>query len=514
MSRKTKEQIKSNATGSWLLLAVLGAIVAWMCGCVIWLGDDVDYGFIIRDHVWTSQGQISSPADIISSQVVHYQNTNGRVVAHSLVQLFCGVLGQGVFTVCNALVYILFAWLLVRLGGLRRPLGHPWSLATAAILILLSFVTKMMPSCQIGYVWMFTLTLLWLNLFIHKPRAGWAATAGIALLGLLAGNGQEGLSIGMSAALGIWWLRHRCRVGIRRTVWLIFYWLGTLSVCLSPGTLARSGRTDIGLGDSLLYMTLALRAVYILIAVMLWLHFRQRTSWRSMWRRSALWLNTAAILLAFNLFVGVFSNRQLFGAEMAAIIALLRLLPGHSFNKLWTAVFAALALMLSVHQISCATAVSQQYRDITAAYCYSRDGVVLYDRTLGSLNPLDREFRIYEDLTGYGAHETRRTIVKDFGRRFPGAMPLRLYPAAITRLSQPTDTVIEFAPQHYMALVTGNRPDRFCIESHNAILPWIKYRDESIADGYPAAGGPGWYVTLIAPWRPFVKIDTIYVKKQ
>ena len=98
-------------------------------------------------------------------------------------------------------------------------------------------------------------------------------------------------------------------------------------------------------------------------------------------------------------------------------------------------------------------------------------------------------------------------------RRFPGAAPLRLYPAAINRLEAPADTALEYAPQHYMVLVTENKPEKFRIESHNSLLPWIKYTDETVADGYPAVGGQGWYATIVAPWRPFVKIDSIYVKR-
>ncbi|MDE5643093.1 MAG: hypothetical protein K2I56_06335 [Muribaculaceae bacterium] len=500
-------------TRSFLILAALCLLMSWMTSSAIWLGDDVDYGFVIHDHVWTSSGEITSAGDIISSQVAHYHNTNGRFVAHTLVQLFCGVLGKGAFTLCNALVYFAFAWLAVRLGGVRHPLRHPLATATAAAIIPLAFLTKMMPSCQIGFVWMFTLSMAWLNLFIHRPRAGLLSSAGIALLGIVAGNGQEALSIGLSAALGIWWLRRGCCIGLRRSIWLFCYWAGTLSVCLAPGTLSRSGRLDIALPDSLMYLLLSLRVVYILIAVMLWLHFRQKESMRQIWRKAALWLNTAVILLLFNLWVGVYSNRQLFGVELAAMIAVIRLLSGHSLNRVWLIIIAAASLFTCVHQIGCARKVSRQFRDIATLYLASPDGTVFYDRTLGSVNPFDREYRIYEDITGYGAHETRRTLVKAFARRYPDRPPLRLYPMAINRLSAPIDTAIEYEPQHYMVLVTGDKPEKFRIEGHNAIFPWIKYSEESVAAGYPAIGGLGWYATIVAPWRPFATIDTIYVKR-
>ena len=493
-------------------MGILCFFIAWMSSVVTWLGDDVDYGFVIHDHVWTSSGDINSPADIISSQITHYSNTNGRFVAHSLVQLFCGVLGKGMFVLCNALVYLAFAWLIVRMGGVRKPMRNPMSTATVASVIPLLFLTKMMPSCQIGFVWMFTLTLAWLYLFIYKARTGAIGTAGIALLGILAGNGQEALSIGMSAALGLWWLHKRCRIGLRRTLWLLCYWAGTLSVCLAPGTLARSGRMDIPLFDSIFYMAMSLRAVYILAAVIMWLRFSRKTSWNTIWNKSALWLNITVIMLIFNLWAGVYSNRQLFGAELAAAIATLRLLPNHRFSTLWLTVFACLSAYICIHQINCAKKVSAQYNDITSMFLASPDGVVLYDRTLGSTGTFDREFRIYEDITGYGAHETRRTLIKDFGRRFPTHPRLQLYPMAITRLTYAADTAIEYAPQHYMVIVTENKPEKFRIHSHNAIMPWISYTDESVADGYPAVGAPGWYATLVAPWRPFAVIDSITKK--
>lgn len=495
------------------VLALLAIVVAWLSRTVVWLGDDVDYAFIIHDNVWTSSGHINSLSDLLQSQAVHWTNANGRAVAHTLVQLFCGVLGQGAFVVCNALVYCLFVWLVVRMAGVRKPLSNPMAIATAAVLTPLCFLTKMMPSCQIGFVWMFCLSLLWLHLFVSRPRCGWLATAGIALLGLLAGNGQEALSIGLSGALAIWMIRRRGAVGLRRGLWIVFYWLGTASSCFSPGTLGRAGRLQIDFSDSLIYLVFASRALYLLIAVMLWLRLRHGMGWRRQWRRAALYLNAALILLVFNLYIGVYSNRQLFGLELMAVIAILRLLPGHAFKRLWLAVFAVLALWLCIHQQRCAARVTQQYRDIVESYLGAPDGTVLYDRTLGSLNPFDREFRIYEDITGYGAHETRRTLIKDVSDRYPGRYPLRLYPMAITRLSAPVDTVVEYAPGHYMVLVTENRPDKFRIESHNTILPWIKYTDETVADGYPAVGGPGWYATLVAPWRPFAEIDSIYVKR-
>ena len=116
---------------SEFFLMALAAVVAWLSAGVLWLGDDVDYGFFIVDSIWNSHGSIDSVAEFFQSQANHYINVNGRFVAHALVQLFCAVLGQKVFAVCNGLVYCLFVMLLLKVAGvgLRRQMRSPAAVA-------------------------------------------------------------------------------------------------------------------------------------------------------------------------------------------------------------------------------------------------------------------------------------------------------------------------------------------------------------------------------------------------
>ena len=72
------------------------------------LMDDYSYSFS-----WASGERIRSPLEIVASMRIHRENTNGRVVAHSLVQLML-MLPKAVFNCLNALNTVLIAYLFYR----------------------------------------------------------------------------------------------------------------------------------------------------------------------------------------------------------------------------------------------------------------------------------------------------------------------------------------------------------------------------------------------------------------
>lgn len=92
------------------------------------LKDDYSYCF-----AWGTNERITSIAQIPASMAVHRQLTNGRVVAHSLVQLIL-IAPKAVFNLLNALNAVLLAWLFRRHF---RDLGESRS---ALLLILGAFL--------------------------------------------------------------------------------------------------------------------------------------------------------------------------------------------------------------------------------------------------------------------------------------------------------------------------------------------------------------------------------------
>lgn len=488
----------------WLsagVLALLAAAVAVMSLAVVWLGDDVDYRYFIHRSIWDSNGSFHSVGQFFASQANHYWYVNGRTVAHVFVQLFCGVLGQTAFAVCNALVYPLFVFLLARLAGVAHPMRQPMALAGIASLALLTFVTKMMPSTQIGFVWMFALVLGWLLVFRCIRRAGWWLRILLLLFSILAGNSQEALTIGVSAALGLWWLSRRCRVGTARMWMLAGFWAGTLACCLSPGTLHRADATVIPFADSLLYMAMSLRATWLLAVVAVWLVVGHRTSWRRIWRRGALPLLALAVLIIFNLVIGVYSNRQLFGAELMALVIIFRILPSHRFPLVPTVLFAAAAVaMVSVQTVG-ALDVRRQYSEMADLYLESRDNHVYYNRRLASTNIFMREFRIYEEVVGRNNHDTRHSLQKDFAVRVkPRKRWPWIQPAVTAGRDFSRDTVIQYAPQQYV-VVLADSTSRVVETLRNPLMGAVTRREVEFAR--PVKIGRGWKAYLAVPQIPF-----------
>ena len=106
---------------SKLLLSVLVCLflVMLLFSCMTPLvADDFSYKFS-----WADNARIRSPLQIAASMAVHRQITNGRVIAHSLVQLLL-MLPKAVFNVLNALNCVLMALLALRhfRGGARSAL--------------------------------------------------------------------------------------------------------------------------------------------------------------------------------------------------------------------------------------------------------------------------------------------------------------------------------------------------------------------------------------------------------
>ena len=231
---------------SFLLLLLLGSAIWWMSADVVWLGDDLDYKYMMKGEIWQSWGNIKTVKDFFDSQWIHYRHVNGRYVAHALVQLFNAKLGQQWFAVCNAIVYMLFAMLLAKAGGVKTK-KNPGGILSANCLSVLCFITKMMPTCQIGYIWGMTANIAWMMGFFKSGRPSWAATIAMMLAGIIVGNWQESVSIGVCGGVGFWWIvqfsesRHERGVTFDwRRSWMIFgYVLGTASNCFAPSTMGR-----------------------------------------------------------------------------------------------------------------------------------------------------------------------------------------------------------------------------------------------------------------------------------
>lgn len=363
------------------LLCIVACVVGVFSYNAIWLADEVTYQFSCKADA--GEIPVQSIRDVIESQNVHYLDINGRYAVHFIVQCFCGLWGRLPFAIANALAYIAFMVILCRMCKVS-PHNFKGVLGIVAV-SLLTFQTRMAPACQVGFVWMFALTMLVLCIFFgDRGDKPWWKVILLAALCLVAGNGQEALNIGVSGAFLIYWWRNRRQMTVAQYVMMICFGIGTLSDCLSPGTMHRAdtavdGNTTRNYVFGLVHMAIVLRATYLLIAIVLWKKFKDGLSLREIYGKDKFYWDSFILLIVFNLIIGVESNRQFFGAELIAIIISFRLLRGGSMTWIWTGVFTALMIATYVLQSELLFRSKHCLDEIGEKYVRSADGTIYID---------------------------------------------------------------------------------------------------------------------------------------
>ena len=375
-----------------IIPAILAVLVFVFSQSALWLGDEITYNYSFKDG-----SQITSISDIIPSQIEHYKSINGRTLAHTLCQIYIPFLGKTAFAVSNALVWVALLLLMAKLFSIKY---EDWKMmALLASLILIGFRTKFTPTCQIGYPWMFALVtafLIVLRKFGKEQGTPWKSynLVWAVPFAYIAGWSQEAMVIGVAAALGLLVLLNIKKVTLPQWVLLVCFAAGVLMVCLSPANLERSGGTPgsstllppvvMGIAKFFFY----LRITYLLIILVLYLLITKKAKFKeliySAWFYWVIW----AVMLAFNFFISVYGNRQLFGMEFAAIAIIIKyiqlyIIPeGDKYKKASNIVLAALAVwvaVVAVNNMAYLSHHSKVLNYIDSSYKASADGMVFYD---------------------------------------------------------------------------------------------------------------------------------------
>lgn len=356
------------------ILAIVAIVIFIYTNSIAWVVDDIYYQFNMATGI---PQRIKSVWEIFESQWVHYFTVNGRYVAHWFVQLFCGILGKTIFAVCNAIVYVIYIVMVLKLSGtnIRNTLG----LCSATILILFMYDTSYGPAYQIGYAWTFAAVIAWLYVFFSSNISSVCASIGLFIVSVIIGWGHEAISIGVSGALIIHSLKNY--KSMSRNQWMMFFGfgLGALLLCVSPASWGRTEKLDVTLFLTMFNMLRFFRAFYIFLIVLIWARVCNRISLKKFYTENSFYINSMIILILFNLVIGVGVNRQLLGIEIMSIIITLRLLPNYSFNR-----YALVAMTIMVGGIyvikwQIINHCRATYDDVVELYQKSVDGIVYYD---------------------------------------------------------------------------------------------------------------------------------------
>lgn len=194
--------------------------------------DEYNYSNI----TWTNT-RISSLSDIITSQKILYLNWTGRILLHSLIQLFLFI-GEPSFSIINSLIFCAFIYLI---SDLVFPKKTPYHL-----LLIFSIIWIFTPmfgettiwiSGSINYLWPSTLFLLLLNLYSKKNTK----TPWLMLIAFITGISHEMIFICGGAYL----LLDLCINNFNRKKILVFlcFLIGGLFLILAPGNFLRASHS-------------------------------------------------------------------------------------------------------------------------------------------------------------------------------------------------------------------------------------------------------------------------------
>lgn len=494
----------------------------------VWLIDDIVYQYRIvippadSGERWAVDYNhpIDTLSDVFISQNAHYFCINGRYLAHFIVQLFDGILGKTAFAFANALIYICFFVLILRLG---HSTWHEWKkLLIAVSLGMIFFSMKMTPAYQIGYFWMMTLCMWFISLFFNGKSRGAAQTILLCLVALMAGSSQETLTIGLGIALIIYWARNMRHFTGTQWAMLICYGVGLLTLCLAPGTIGRaSGRSIYSVLFALGHYVSAPYILYILIIFIIVLLLRRRISLRSFYHENAFFINTAIICIIFNFCVGINTSRQMFGSDLCCLILLIRLLNHRKISIIWPTISCAVLLIFWGVQVYNVYITKINYDDILTRYKASRDGKVFYNfrHSIGFIGiPIYNEMGpIFYTPIGISVRNINCSSLEQHLHVTNPACPM---PQIIPEYLQGKDTVqlptsaLRLDDDSYLLLQSREHPRPFDVNIGMNVLGlkrhWLTVRVDTVAPDYE---GRHWRAAIFRYELPLSHITNVQLAR-
>ncbi len=466
-----------------VILVLVAIIIFILSYSSIWTIDCITY-----QYNFANGEKIKSITDIFESQYVHYFTWNGRYVAHWLCQLFLPLLGKGVFSVFNAVVYVVFIILIIK-NTVKYTIS-PKRLLTATLLVLLFCDTFYTPPFQIGYIWMAVLSLSYLYLFFNyadsKSHSAWNCFW-LLPFSIIAGNGQEAINIGIGGALIVYALMNIKRMTEKQWCMFVGFGIGGLFLCLSPATIGRTEEMVTAPLYSVINLFLTLRVFYIFFIVLIYDLLRHRITLKDFYLDNSFFLGAIITLFVFNLLIGVGGTRQLFGIELFSCIITIRLLKNHTFSKLFLVLFSMLIIVLYILKYMEIKKAEKAYNEVSEKIEANPFGPLFID--FPQFNPYihsTASFRYgaYLDYALVSIRTDRTNNIRNENILIP------CYPTYTEELLKERDANIyyEYFPGEFILLQSKEKPKAFTLHRSINILglriPLPPYKVEFDTDSH------------------------------
>lgn len=300
--------------------------------------DDYAYKYMFSICGIDYNHPINNVSQIVISQYNHYFVWNGRIVVHSIVQLFSALLGKNVFNVFNTFVFISLSWMLALLQGGGKANYICFGSAIIVLLFPAFNDTVLWMTGSIGYLWsvasiLFFLILLrkWKNQSLSR-----ASMVFVSIISFFVGALHEGITFPLSFSLLfcvlVRWREYKNNY-ILLPIFLFF--IGALFCAFSPATLTRGAVTS-NLGIKLIvsklingvFLLFKLRAFYVLVLFLLYIWIKKGSKvLLSLWQDEMVLFNAWILSFGIIFLSGFAGVRTAIGEEIFSIFLILKLLP-------------------------------------------------------------------------------------------------------------------------------------------------------------------------------------------
>lgn len=359
--------------------------------------DEIMYGYKLNatkyGEYWTSpktalDGEINTVKDVVDSQINYYQYANGRIIPHSIEQLFTGVWGLDIFYIFNTIIFLLLVSVCVKVY-MTKSQYLSWLIALIALLYLFPYPSKLWFSVNLApnYLLPAFLTIYFIYLWQANKKNNVFL---FVIVGVLLGCTNEAFAIPLSGAMLIYYLLHFKMVKTKKFVLTVSLWVGTVIMILSPGNISRFIKSNTGesnVVDTILNackLFLELKVIWVLLAILLLYCIFDFKGTVQLLKRNLLLIYMLGIGLLFGLIANT-AYHSFTAVEFFAFLILIQIIDRFIENLKYQRVISiVLTTLFIVHQVMIVRAEMTQaamQRNIIENVMENKDRVVVYDNS-------------------------------------------------------------------------------------------------------------------------------------
>ncbi|MGV4534832.1 DUF6056 family protein [Ornithobacterium rhinotracheale] len=287
---------------------------------------------------------IQSVADAISSQSQHYFTTNGRFLAHVIVQSISGLMSMKLFSYLLSFFYFGLIFVFFLLIGRKEK----WHLSNLLLFVLgFAFLIPVQGlvffngiAASINYLLGGVLVLYWYYFFckiVDKDKAipiplvvAWIAYS------FIVGAFQESFSLALSGALFFYYFFNYRKISIKVIYSCLPFFLGTLTLLLAPANFNRfESNGGIGVHWNFLIAFISIPSFISMVLSLAYIFAKDKNVFSSTIKENFIFLLTIAFNFIFCLFIAYIGRHQLFCISIFSLLITYRIwFRQFDFNRL------------------------------------------------------------------------------------------------------------------------------------------------------------------------------------